>query len=102
MSYRSTTTILALLVYASLLMVAGGDEAGAMPDFTQGGTIPEKAKHDWNLGATGLRGLMFIDKLETTQARQISVTQVAPKSLANGSSWWNAFLTILLADYKIL
>lgn len=31
-----------------------------------------------------MRGWMFIDKLETSQARQIAVTQVAPKSPADG------------------
>jgi Family of unknown function (DUF6288) len=84
MSYRTATTVLSLLASASLLLAAGGGEAGAIPDFTKGGTIPEKAKHDWNLGATGVRGWMFADKLETTQARQIAVTQVAPGSPADG------------------
>lgn len=53
------------------------------PDFTQGGAIPADAKHDWNLGATGLRGWMFCDKMVTTDARQIVVTQVAPGSPAD-------------------
>ena len=84
MTSQYSVTILALLASASLLMAAGGGGTVAIPDFTKGGTIPEKAKHDWNLGATGMRGWMYIDKLETTQARQISVTQVVPKSPADG------------------
>ena len=44
-----------------------------IPDFTKGATIPEKAKHDWNLGPTGARGWMFCDKMVTTDL--ISITQ---------------------------
>ena len=29
------------------------------PDFTKGDPIPEGAKHDWNLGATGARGWIY-------------------------------------------
>ena len=54
------------------------------PDFTQGDKIPEKAKHDWNLGATGLRGWMFCDTLVTSDARQIAITKVAKGSPADG------------------
>ena len=79
-----STTILSLFASASLLMAAGGEGTAIMPDFTKGGTIPVQAKQDWNLGATGMRGWMFINNLETTQARQIAVTQVAPKSPADG------------------
>ncbi|MCU0750381.1 MAG: DUF6288 domain-containing protein [Akkermansiaceae bacterium] len=50
------------------------------PDFTKGETIPEGAKHDWTLGATGARGWIYSDKLVTTDARQIAVTQVDPGS----------------------
>ncbi|MBL9171786.1 MAG: HEAT repeat domain-containing protein [Verrucomicrobiales bacterium] len=56
----------------------------AIPDFTKGGKIPAGAKHDWNLGPTGLRGWMFSDKLVTTDARQISITQVDKGSPADG------------------
>jgi hypothetical protein len=54
------------------------------PDFTQGDAIPAKAEHDWNLGPTGLRGWMFCDKMVTTDARQISITQVEKGSPADG------------------
>ncbi len=84
MSYHYPATILSLIASTSLLMAAGGAKTITMPDFTQGGTIPEQAKQDWNLGATGMRGWMFISNLETSQARQIAVTQVAPKSPADG------------------
>jgi hypothetical protein len=54
------------------------------PDFTQGGKIPEGANHDWNLGATGARGWIFSNKLETTDARQIAITRVDTESPAAG------------------
>ena len=54
------------------------------PDFTKGETIPKNAKHDWNLGPTGLRGWMYCDKLETSDARQIFVTKVEKGSPADG------------------
>jgi len=54
------------------------------PDFTKGDPIPAGADHDWNLGATGLRGWMFSDKMVTTDARQISITAVAKDSPADG------------------
>jgi hypothetical protein len=55
-----------------------------MPDFTKGDAIPAKAKHDWNLGPTGLRGWMFCDKMVTSDARQIAVTKVEKGSPADG------------------
>ena len=54
------------------------------PDFTRGGTIPAGAKHDWNLGATGARGWMHCDKMVTSDARQIAITQVERGSPADG------------------
>ncbi|MFZ9935604.1 MAG: DUF6288 domain-containing protein, partial [Luteolibacter sp.] len=54
------------------------------PDFTQGGSIPEKATHDWNLGATGARGWIHSDRLTTTDARQICITKVHKGSPADG------------------
>jgi len=54
------------------------------PDFTQGAAIPEKATHDWTLGATGARGWMHSHQLETSQARQIRITGVAENSPAAG------------------
>jgi hypothetical protein len=50
----------------------------------QGGRIPEDADHDWTLGATGARGWIFSEKLVTTDARQIAVTQVEEGSPADG------------------
>lgn len=54
------------------------------PDLTRGGAIPATADHDWTLGATGARGWMHCDRLVTTVARQIAVTEVAPGSPADG------------------
>ena len=53
-------------------------------DFTRGDKIPAGANHDWTLGATGARGWMFSNKLVTTDARQIVITQVAKDSPADG------------------
>jgi hypothetical protein len=55
-----------------------------LPDLTAGGEIPDAASHDWTLGATGARGWMFSDKLETSDARQIAVTKVEDGSPADG------------------
>ena len=68
---------------ASLVAASKGREL-TIPDFTQGDKIPERAKHDWNLGATGLRGWIFCDKLVTSDARQIAITQVEKGSPAEG------------------
>ena len=54
------------------------------PDFTKGGTIPDGANHDWNLGATGARGWMYSDTMVTTDARQILVTKVTKGTPADG------------------
>jgi hypothetical protein len=51
------------------------------PDLTKGEKIPEKAKHDWNLGATGLRGWIY---WKTYDARQIAITKVEKGSPADG------------------
>ena len=53
-------------------------------DLTQGAKVPEDSKHDWNLGATGLRGWMHCDKMVTSDARQIAITKVAKGSPADG------------------
>ena len=59
------TTLLAL---ASVLALAAALAAPVsalaagelkMPDFTAGDAIPARAKHDWNLGPTGLAGGCF-------------------------------------------
>ncbi|MGL6094473.1 MAG: DUF6288 domain-containing protein, partial [Fimbriiglobus sp.] len=51
-------------------------EGKSVPDFTKNGKVPEGAKHDWNLGPTGLRGWIYCDQLVTTDARQILITKV--------------------------
>ena len=73
-------------VIASLATAALDDQPLAIPDFTQGDAIPTEAKHDWNLGPTGLRGWMFCDMLVTTDARQIVITAIDQGSPADGSN----------------
>ena len=79
----TTLTFVALVALTSSSLAAGGEKI-AMPDFTKGEVIPEKAKKDWNLGPTGMRGWMFCDKLVTTAARQIAITKVDAGSPADG------------------
>jgi hypothetical protein len=79
----SLTCTAALIACASSALAAGGGTI-AMPDFTKGDAIPANAKHDWNLGPTGLRGWMFSDKMVTTDARQIAITAVDKGSPADG------------------
>jgi hypothetical protein len=54
----------------------------AVPDLTNGGKPDET--HDWTLGPTGARGWMWGWRGQTTSARQILVTEVAPGSPADG------------------
>lgn len=73
-----------LLVMPSSLFAASNGRELKVPDFTKGDRIPDRARHDWNLGATGLRGWMFCDRLVTSDARQIAITQVGKGSPADG------------------
>lgn len=84
---KNQTVFFALFVMFSASganYATGGGQAVEIPDFTQGAKIPEDAKHDWNLGATGLRGWMYCDKMVTSDARQIAITKVAKGSPAYG------------------
>jgi hypothetical protein len=74
----------AFFVLPTSLVAAGKSRELKIPDFTQGDKIPEGAKHDWNLGATGLRGWIFCDQLVTSDARQIAITRVEKGSPAEG------------------
>lgn len=69
---------------AAPALAVGPSSKMALPDLTKGDSIPPDAEHDWTLGATGARGWMFSDKLETTDARQIAVTKVDKSSPADG------------------
>jgi hypothetical protein len=80
----STLAIAAMLAAPGPAVAAGAKNEMIVPDFTNGGTIPAGAKHDWNLGPTGLRGWMFCDKLVTADARQIYITKVEKGSPADG------------------
>jgi len=82
---KSTLASLAvLIILATSVQVFGVAKTMPNPDFTKGDKIPEGAKHDWNLGATGLRGWMFCDKMVTSEARQIAITKVEKGSPADG------------------
>lgn len=77
--FRTTTFALINLVVTSVFC----QEKSAI-DLTQGAKIPEESRHDWNLGATGLRGWIYCDKMVTSDARQIAVTKVQKGSPADG------------------
>ena len=63
---------------------ADNEKAVTIPDLTKGDAIPAGAKHDWNLGALGARGWMFCDKLVTSNARQVAITEVEKSTPAEG------------------
>ncbi len=77
------TTAILLSALASPVLAASGGGTLPNPDFTKGDTIPAEAKHDWNLGATGLRGWIYTNQFVTSEARQISITQVEKDSPAD-------------------
>ncbi|MDP1562871.1 MAG: DUF6288 domain-containing protein [Pirellulaceae bacterium] len=78
MMIDSLVRLVTLLLIAGLMpaMTAAAQDQAGVPDFTKGAEIPKNAKHDWNLGPTGLRGWIYCDKLVTTDARQILITKV--------------------------
>ena len=65
----SCLRIFPALFLTTLAHAAGKNEKITPPDFTKSDVVPKNAKHDWNLGATGLRGWMYCDKLVTSDAR---------------------------------
>ncbi len=69
---------------ALCLQVAAKPPIVPNPDFTKGEPLPEMAKKDWTLGATGARGWMHTEQQRTTLARQIYITEVAKGSPADG------------------
>jgi len=68
-----------LLALGSLVHAA---EKPPVPDLTRGGT--KDANHDWTLGPTGARGWVWGWHGQTTDARQILITEVASGSPADG------------------
>ncbi len=86
MMKTSLLTVALVTLFSAPLpaLAAGKNQPLTIPDFTKGDAIPANAEHDWNLGPTGLRGWMFCDKMVTTDARQISITQVEKGSPADG------------------
>ena len=75
---------LASVAALAILVVPLPAGLAANPDFTKGDRIPETATHDWNLGPTGARGWMYSNKMETSEARQVYITQVGKGSPADG------------------
>lgn len=74
--------VLALFTVPDGAFAAPKDPAVVPPDFTQGGTKPADAKHEWTLGPTGARGWYHTANGHSRLARQILVTAVAKGSPA--------------------
>ena len=90
-SVRILLLVSAVVASLAIVPVAWGaaksHDKVPMPDFTQGGKIPAgtlDVTHDWTLGATGARGWVYGWQGQTSEARQILVTQVAKGSPADG------------------
>ncbi|MCO6454769.1 MAG: acetylesterase [Pirellulaceae bacterium] len=81
---KLTSLLIAFFVTLNVALAADNGQSVTVPDFTQGDAIPKQARHDWNLGASGARGWIFCDRLVTTDARQIAITQVEAGSSADG------------------
>lgn len=83
-----SAALLSLITLIPLLLVDSADAARKVKiknvDLTKGESIPKEATHDWNLGATGARGWIFSERLETSKARQIGVTKVTKATPADG------------------
>jgi len=80
---QNTPLCVASLVVA-IALVSGSPLVAApppVPDLTQGGKKDDA--HDWTLGPTGARGWIWGRDLETTEARQILITQVEKGSPAD-------------------
>ncbi|MGI9474438.1 MAG: hypothetical protein ACR2NZ_23070 [Rubripirellula sp.] len=79
--------------------VAFAAEKPPVPDFVTGAQIADDAAHDWNLGLTGARGWVYSYRCESTDARQILVTEVEQGSPADGEAQWHTLLRC--QDHKI-
>lgn len=67
-----------------LASMAGAADAPPVPDFTAGDRLPKDSHHDWNLGPTGARGWVHAWRGESSDSRQILITQVDAGSPADG------------------
>lgn len=82
--------ILALSVFLAApgqVIGAQNQEKATLPDFTEGDVIPDGANHDWNLGATGLRGWIYGDHVPWIQTHE-----------TNGKNGMAAVMFNLLGD----
>jgi hypothetical protein len=88
-SPRETVLLLVAAMTISLFLTTSAPAAEpqsptAGPDFTRGESIPKGSTHNWNLGPTGARGWMVSNKMETSEARQVYVTEVEQGAPADG------------------
>jgi hypothetical protein len=73
---------LVLAAFSAAVVAADDQEKASPPDFTRGGQKDDA--HDWTLGPSGARGWIYTSHGHSADARQILVTDVAPKSPADG------------------
>lgn len=78
---KRSVAVLAIIIATSSGRCLSNDKL-PVPDFTKGGKKDDM--HDWTLGPTGARGWVWAWKGQTTNARQILVTDVAQGSPADG------------------
>ncbi|HBU38295.1 MAG TPA: hypothetical protein DEB70_10895, partial [Planctomycetaceae bacterium] len=85
MQYDRTYVVFRLGYLCVLPLLAGAAPSRTFsnPDFTKSQARPAGATHDWNLGPTGMRGWMYSNKMETSEARQILITSVDSLSPAD-------------------
>ena len=77
--------VLGLAAMAATVTVGipGAEGRPQVQDLTRGGGKPDQT-HDWLLGPTGARGWVWGWRCQTTDARQILITDVAKGSPADG------------------
>ncbi len=80
---RSTLALVTLTLALSGTSILAKDP-DPIPDFTKGDRLERNAPHDWNLGPTGARGWVYAAKGESTDSRQILITEVAAGSPSDG------------------
>ena len=81
-SHAAAAFLLSIGVATLCVVAPAQDKKPPVPDLTRGGK--KSGAHDWTLGPTGARGWIWGWKGQTTDARQILITEVAPQSPAEG------------------
>mgnify|MGYP001812246784 CR=1 FL=1 len=84
-SKRKDPVVAILGVVITLISMLAGSALAAPPDLTSGGVPNEDPAITINLGPTGARGWVYHEKIDTSESRQILVTDVEAGSPAAGA-----------------